>query len=180
MSRKIFAAAAAIIAAGTLVSSAAEACISCEYVPEVVRNHTTDNSGASSYAYHSRTYVSHEDRSSRSVKKRVAKSDDAPKSRKIAKTAKAEKVAKAERPAKVAVAKPVKSEPVKVAKSEPVAKPEPVTKQAETESSSITVASAEPVAKAAATAKASEPPAKATDCKKFFASVGMTLTVPCE
>jgi len=60
-------------------------------------------------------------------------------------------------------------------------------KLAETENSSISVAQAE-VAQAAtaepvetAVATSSEPKTAASlDCKKFFATVGMTLTVPCE
>jgi hypothetical protein len=87
--------------------------------------------------------------------------------------------------------------PVRTAKksspaTESVAKVEDKTetapaKLAETENSSISVAQAE-VAQAAtaqpietAAATSSEPKtAAAIDCKKFFATVGMTLTVPCE
>jgi hypothetical protein len=63
----------------------------------------------------------------------------------------------------------------------------PVVEPAETENSSISVAQveakqetlAEPVTTAEATP--SEPlAARQIDCKKFFATVGMTLTVPCE
>ena len=41
MTRKIFAIATALLAAPALFASAAEACISCEYVPEVVRGSQT-------------------------------------------------------------------------------------------------------------------------------------------
>jgi hypothetical protein len=86
----------------------------------------------------------------------------------------------------------------KVAKVEPavVATPEPVIK-AETENSSITpVEATEPVAETSSTEKTAETTANVAadpvpvadepttanklDCKKFFPSVGMTLSVPCE
>ena len=82
--------------------------------------------------------------------------------------------------------------PVKVSKkavdTETVAKveePTPATDTAESENSSISVAQAQAKQETAAepvkTADASEPQAAhGIDCKKFFATVGMTLTVPCE
>jgi hypothetical protein len=156
------AATAALIAAGTLLSSGAQACLSCEYVPEVVRPHAT-----SPLAYgRGDNAVSHGSSGGYSVKRRVAKSEP------VAKSVKAAKVEKQDKPAKIA--KVTKSESVKVAKAEPVeATP------AESENSAITVAAADTAVKEAPVAKA-ETAAKATDCKKFFASVGMTLTVPCE
>ena len=76
---------------------------------------------------------------------------------------------------------------VNVAKVEAQPEAKPVTTVAETENSSIAAAGtkltenkpAESVKMAAATSK--EPAvASKIDCKKFFPSVGMTLTVPCE
>ena len=64
---------------------------------------------------------------------------------------------------------------MKVAKTEPVE----AKTQAQNENSAITVATADTAAKEEPVAKA-ETAAKQTDCKKFFASVGMTLTVPCD
>jgi hypothetical protein len=160
VTRTFIATATALIAAGTLLSSGAQACISCEYVPEVVRPHATsplaygrgDNAG------------SHGSSGGYSVKRRIAKTEP------VAKSVKAAKVEKQDKPAKVA--KVAKTETVKVAKADPVeATP------ADSENSAITVAAA--VVKDAPVAKA-ETAAKPTDCKKFFASVGMTLTVPCE
>lgn len=181
MTRTVLAA-AALVTAGMLMSTAAEACISCEYVPEVVRNHAT-----SPLAYgRGDASVGHRADAGYSVKKRIAKIEGASKAKKVA------KIERSEKPAKVAkVSKPDATEPVKVAKSTPgkaetvkVAKVEPVAKKAdakraESESSSITVASIA-TAKVAATEATDEAAAKPTDCKKFFASVGMTLTVPCE
>ena len=181
--------ATALIAAGTLVSSTAQACLSCEYVPEVVRNQTTSSAPP---AYHpTRVHIAHEARESRAAKKRIAKSERRERSEKIAKADKVERVVKTakvdrdEKPAKVAKIEKPRNEPVKVAKADGETQ-KPARVAAESEASSITVASAEvhEVAAAAApaavaavdTATSSRP----TDCKKFFASVGMTLTVPCE
>jgi hypothetical protein len=55
----------------------------------------------------------------------------------------------------------------------------------ESENSSISVASADVVAKATEPVKtvatlSEDTSSKSSDCKKFFPSVGMTLTVPCE
>ena len=162
VTRTFLATATALIAAGTLLSSAAQACISCEYVPEVVRPHAT-----SPLAYgRGDNAVSHGSSGGYSVKRRIAKSEP------VAKSVKAAKVEKQDKPAKVA--KVAKTETVKVAKAEPVE-----TTPAESENSAITVAAADAVVKVAPVAKA-ETAAKPTDCKKFFASVGMTLTVPCE
>jgi len=164
VTRPFLAAATALLAAGTLLSSAAEACISCEYVPEVVRQHTTDHSSSGAYAYgRVRASIAHEPRSTATSKRRVAKRDDAPKSLKITKAAKAETIEK----------------PKTVAKTVAKADPAPARKT-DTESSSITVASAEADAAPAKQAAVTEAVARPTDCKKFFASVGMTLTVPCE
>ncbi len=162
MNRTFLATATALIAAGTLLSSAAQACISCDYVPEVVRPHAT-----SPLAYgRGDNAVSHGSSGGYSVKRRIAKSEP------VAKSVKAAKVEKQDKPAKVA--KVAKTEKVTVAKAEPVE-----TTPAESENSAITVAAADTAAKEAPVAKA-ETAAKPTDCKKFFASVGMTLTVPCE
>ena len=162
MTRTFLATAAALIAADTLLSSTAQACISCEYVPEVVRPHQTNTDGPSYRKSHS--YSASAERAVRASKKRIAKSEP------VAKSVKAAKVEKQDKPAKVA--KVAKTETQKVAKVDPV-------ETADSENSAITVAAADAVVKDAPVAKA-ETAAKPTDCKKFFASVGMTLTVPCE
>ncbi len=173
MTRTILAAAAILMSASALLSSAAEACISCEYVPEVVRNHTTDRAASSSYgSSRVRAYVSHEDRGSRS-RKRTARAEEPSKPVKAAKAEKIDKVKVAK------AAKPEKSETVKVAKVEPVATKIEAKRTAEAENSSITVASVD-AAKFETASTQKIDATKPTDCKKFFASVGMTLTVPCE
>jgi hypothetical protein len=159
MTRAILATAAALVAATTLLSSAAQACLSCEYVPEVVRSSSTLPHTGQYYA--AEPYMK-KARSAESVRTRIVKSE--PVAKKL-NTAKADKVERTETQTEKKVAKAA-SEPVKE-------------KLAQSENSSITLAAADvadadkaPVAKAVA--------AKPTDCKKFFASVGMTLTVPCE
>ena len=87
--------------------------------------------------------------------------------------------------APVRVTKKAKIAKAVEAEDEPEAKV--VAKAAETENSSIAAAETQvsevttpaPVETAAATVENAEPGAK-IDCKKFFPSVGMTLTVPCE
>jgi hypothetical protein len=163
VTRTFIATATALIAAGTLLSSAAQACISCEYVPEVVRSHAT-----SPLAYgRGDNAVSHGSSGGYSVKRRIAKSEP------VSKSVKAAKVEQ-DKPAKVA--KVAKTEKVKIAKADPVE-----TTPAESENSAITVAAAaaDATVKDVPVAKV-EAAAKPTDCKKFFASVGMTLTVPCD
>lgn len=72
------------------------------------------------------------------------------------------------------------AKPVTVAKTEPAPLPETTNKTAEVENSSISTADAK-----VAEVKTVEPEqkiavAKDVGCKKFFASAGMTLSVPCE
>ena len=176
MTRTLLTAVAAVISATALLSSAAEACLSCEYVPEVVRNHTTDRPAVSSYDSHRvRAYASQEDRGSRSSRKRTARAEEPSKP---VKAAKSEKIEKTEKVKVAKVTKPAKVAPVKIAKAEPAtAKVE--TKRAEAENSSITVAAVD-AAKFETSSTQKVDATKPTDCKKFFASVGMTLTVPCE
>lgn len=141
MTRKIVAIATALLAAPALFASAAEACISCEYTPEVVRGSQT--SDAPAHYVRERVYAVERERVARPAKRIV------------------------------------RSEPVETADTPDTA---PVKTQANNENSSISLTSTE----AAATAKAAvvetvkEAAAKPVDCKKFFPSVGITLSVPCE
>ncbi|HEY8247069.1 MAG TPA: hypothetical protein VIG38_07290 [Hyphomicrobium sp.] len=166
MTRTILATATALVAAATLFTSAAEACISCEYTPEVVRSSSTlPHTG---HYYSARPY---EKKEYAPAKRRVVKSEPVVKLN----TAKVERAGKVEKK----VAKIERAEP----KAEKVAKAEPTeTKAVDSESSSISLASNDAAApeKAPVAKVEKEAAAKPTDCKKFFASVGMTLTVPCE
>jgi hypothetical protein len=167
MTRTILAT-AALLAATTLATTGAQACISCEYVPPVVR--------ASSTLPHTGHYYAAEPyQKKRTIKAAII---DRP----------ALRAAKAAKQAKFAKAESAKAEPLKVAKAETVEKKvekkaEKTIAKVETENSSVTLASNADVAtnaKAPVEETTATTAAKTTDCKKFFASVGMTLTVPCE
>jgi len=180
--------------AGVTLATSAEACISCEYVPEVVRQHSTLNAAPSyrrarSYAVRTeriqraRKRIAKRDANEKPVKTaKVEKSEKADKSAKVVKQAKASKAPKPIQQAKVHAA-PVEKKPAVIGKIAKLAVPDgDENSRIENESSSITVASVEvtPQHSSKAVTASHESAAKPSDCKKFFASVGMTLTVPCE
>jgi len=170
VTRNFLATAAALLAAGTLFTSAAEACISCEYVPEVVRSSSTlPHTG---HYYAAEPYAKKAARAAVETRKRIVRSEPVAKKLNTAKADRSDKVERAE--AKVEKAEKAEK---KVAKAEP----SETKKVAESENSSISLASNDAATVKDTVAKATkEVSAKPTDCKKFFASVGMTLTVPCE
>lgn len=145
MTRTSLAIAAALFAATTFLSSGANACISCNYVPEVV-NTPVYSHGAKSYS-----------------KKRVYQA-----AKKKARPAKRQVVETETKARKVETAK--------------VVEPEVVETEVETENSTISTASVDKGEAGEPKAAASPEPkvSKAVGCKKFFPTVGMTLTVPCE
>jgi hypothetical protein len=166
VTRSFLAIAAAAIAASTLLASGAQACISCEYVPEVVKGHQTSDAPA----HYARERVYAVERVARPAK-RIVKSEPAAKTvdtAETAETAPVKTVAKNENSSISAAAQVATTEP---AKDEP--------KVARNESSSISLASTE-VAAPAKVENTKEAAAKPVDCKKFFPSVGITLSVPCE
>jgi hypothetical protein len=151
MNRTILAIATALLSASTLFASAAQACISCSYVPEVVN---TPVRGQSTYQK-KRTYVAAKEASVRPSKKRPAK---------IA-------IAKAEPVKKLAPKK------VDTAKITPVEVPKSDSKPIET--ASLTDAEAAPSEEIKAAVE--EPKVtENVGCKKFIPTVGVTVTVPCE
>jgi len=147
MTRTILSAATALFAAITVFASAAQACISCNYVPEVV-NTPVYSHGAPHYA-----------------KKRVYEA-----AKKQARPAKKQIV---ERESALKKVETAKAEPVEAA---------PAETEAETENSTISTASVDESETVAAEATPTEEPKVSSNvgCKKFFPTVGMTLTVPCE
>jgi len=172
VTRKFLALAATLLAAPALFASAAEACISCEYVPEVVRGSQTSDA-PSSYA-RERSYVAERERAP--AKKRIVRSEPVVKQQ--VDTAEAEPVAKRSKSENSSVASVAVTPVTEQAKVETKVD----AKTARSENSSISVASTDEAAPAktpvAATTK--EASAKPVDCKKFFPSVGITLSVPCE
>ena len=145
MTRTVLAIATALLAATTL-APAAEACISCAYVPPVVNSGTSKSSEGKSYAtkpyQKSRSYTAAEERRARVAKKRVVKSE--PASKKV----------------ETATTTPVKT-------------------GTENENSTISTAAVDlSDAKQAPVEEAKVD--RNVGCKKFFPTVGMTLSVPCE
>jgi hypothetical protein len=150
MTKSIIAIATAILAATTLMTSAAEAGF---------KGHFGFGGGPAPYLTDYNKEAAYETR------KRAEK--------------RAQRAARRhEAPAKITK----KSAPA-VAKVEDKKVEEKIDTAAVSENSSISVAQAAPKQATAAepvkTAAADEP-ARSIDCKKFFATVGMTLTVPCE
>jgi hypothetical protein len=167
MTRNLLAIATALLAAPALFASAAEACISCEYVPEVAR------SPAPSYAarpyVRERVYAVERQRSHR-AEKHIVKHEPI-----------AKKVETAERAPIKTQAKSENSSIASAAETAPETAKVDV-KAAQSENSSISPASVKAAAseKAAVVATTQEASAKPVDCRKFFPSVGMTVSVPCE
>jgi hypothetical protein len=173
VTRKFLAVAATLLAAPALFASAAEACISCEYTPEVVKGSQTSDAPAYRARSYERTYV---ERDRAPAKKRIVRSEPVVKQQ--VDTAEAEPVAKRAKSENSSVASVAVTPVTEQAKVETKVD----AKTARSENSSISVASTDEAAPAktpvAATTK--EASAKPVDCKKFFPSVGLTLSVPCE
>ena len=158
MTKTVLAFATAFLAVMTVLAPAAEACISCEHVPVVVRGSST--------SYTARSYT----------KKRYAK-------KRLYKAAKKLKA----RPAKKRIAKrKTITKKVRTAKTAPI-KTQAKT-QAENENSTISTAlvdtdeTVETGTTETTESKVKDEPKapRNVTCKKFFPTVGMTLTVPCE
>jgi hypothetical protein len=162
MTRTILATVAAFLALTTFFPPAADAgCISCEHVPVVVRGSLTSDTG--SYYKKKRYYR-------RSIARAKAKA----RARAIAAAkakAKARAVAAARAKAKaIAAAKAAAAEEVELAET------------TDNENSTISTASLGNDETIETAAMANDEPLVSSNvgCKKFFPTVGMTLTVPCE
>jgi hypothetical protein len=151
MNRTIIAIATALIAAPALFASGAQACISCEYTPEVVNTPVYSHGGYSAGA--KRAYRAAKVHQPRAPKKQVVVRAPAPKKIEAAEVAPESEAA--EIPA--------------VAQNSSIALAKADVAQNDDAAEKTT-----PTAERAPAAKAN------VDCKKFFPSVGMTLTVPCE
>jgi len=161
MTRTILAIAAAFLAVMTVFASAAEAaCISCEHVPVVVRGSQTSDT-ATRYT------------KKRFYARRIARAKARARARAIAAArakAKARAIAAAKAKAKakaIAAAKAAAAKEVELAEATDM--------ENSTISTSIEAAETE-VDETEKVAAASED----LGCKKFFPTIAMTLTVPCE
>jgi len=158
----------ALFAASPFFLSVAQAgCIACEYVPEVVRGSQT--SDQPSYAREHHYTVERERRASPA--RHIVRSEPAAKKDDTADREPVKLQAENENSSISVVAEARASDPAKI---------EP--REERSEDSSIAVASTQVIAtaKPPATEAAAEGPSKPVDCKKFFPSAGLTVTVPCD
>jgi len=163
MTRTILAIAAAFLAVMTVFASAAEACISCEHVPVVARSSST--------SYTATRYTK-----KRFYARGIARAKARARARAIAAArakAKARAIAAAKAKAKartIAAAKAAAAEEVELAETTAI------------ENSTISTASLDKSETIDTEETPTEEPKvnRNVGCKKFFPTVGMTLTVPCE
>ena len=163
MNKTLIALAAALMAAATMFSAAAEAGF---------KVHIGFGFPIGGFNTHSGDYSSHRRWRERHYVQRKAKSQVAKKSSSGSKT---DDVAKTEdaKPADAVAAETENSSITTAAIAAPEDEAKDATKPAETTAQAEPKPAADTVVDAAKTAKK-------LDCKKFFPSVGMTLTVPCE
>jgi len=159
MTRTILAIATALFAIVTVFASAAEACISCEHVPVVARSSST--------SYGVKSYKKRRSHARARVKARaraIAAARAKAKARAIA-AARAKAKAKAIAAAEAAAAKKVE-----------------LAEATDNENSTISTASLDNDEIFETEVEAKDEPKASSNvgCKKFFPTVGKTLTVPCE
>lgn len=164
MARNILVIGAAFFFSASVFGSAAQACISCNYVPEVVNTPVRGQAGLGA-SKKQRAYAANakKERAARKPATQMAKADPAPKKVVVAKAEPAKTVEPAVNATKDAAA----SAPLETAK----------------EAREVPVSVASVInRKELALNDVTEETAAVADvgCKKFFPAVGMTLTVPCE
>lgn len=161
MARNILALGTAFFVAASVFGSAAQACISCNYVPEVV-NTPVRSQAALGASKKQRAYAANakKERAARKPTTQIAKAAPASKTTVVAKAEPAKTVESTAKITKDSAA----SAPVETLKDVPVS----VASVIERKELALNDVKDE----AAAVAD--------VGCKKFFPAVGMTLTVPCE
>ena len=185
MTRTILAIATAFLAVMTVFASAAEACISCEHVPVVVRGSQTSDT-ATRYTkkrFYARGIAKAKARArARAVAaaraKAKARAIAAAKAKAKAKAIAAADAAAAER-AELAEATDMENSTISTASLDKTA---PIKTETDNENSTISTASLDNDETIETAAMANDEPMVSSNvgCKKFFPTVGMTLTVPCE
>lgn len=169
MNRTILAIVTAFLAVTTVFASAAEACISCEHVPVVVRGSQTS---VTAKRYTKKRFYA------RSIARAKARARARARARATA-AAKAKAKARA-----IAVARTKAKTKAKVLAAAKTAAAEEVelSEPTDTENSTISTASLYKSESIDTEETPIEEPKvnKKVGCKKFFPTVGMTLTVPCE
>lgn len=149
MTRTAFTMVLAALATTTFFASAAEACISCNYVPEVVN---TPSPHDAKRFQKKRVIVAQPQRATPPAKQRIAKSDPAPKKVEAAKA--------------VEVAKPIETASIAPVESQPEIEPRRIS------TSSLLESRRAPAEETKV--------AQDVGCKKFFPTIGQTISVPCE
>ncbi|HEX2840192.1 hypothetical protein [Hyphomicrobium sp.] len=156
MNRTILTVAVAALSASMVFGSAAQACISCEYVPEVVNTPVGGKSFAAKRVEKKRIYVAAKELPARPIKK--------------------QSIAKVEPTVKPVEFAAKKRETAKTAPVEAKSESKPI-ETASLADEVETAAAPEQKSQAAST----EPKVAASvGCKKFIPTVGVTVTVPCE
>jgi hypothetical protein len=166
MAKTILAFAIAFFGAMTVFASAAEACISCNYVPEVV-NSPSKSDSAKRYNK-KRVNRAAKKRKSRPAKKRVTKRKTITEKVETAETA----------PIKTET----KNENSTITKKVETAKTAPIKTETKKEKSSISTASNDNDETIEMETKAKDEPkvTRRAGCKRFFPTIGESITVPCE
>ena len=177
MNRTILAIVTAFLAVTTVFASAAEACISCEHVPVVVRGSQTS---VTAKRYTKKRFYA---RSIARAKARArARATAAAKARARARATAAAKAKAKARAIAVARTKAKTKAKVLAAAKTAAAEEVELSEPTDTENSTISTASLYKSESIDTEETPTEEPKvnKKVGCKKFFPTVGMTLTVPCE
>jgi len=170
MSRTIFFVVAAAVAGTLSMAPAAQACISCEHVPVVVRDSLTYDANPRYYARpRFRAPVGVGVRTK--VQPRAFVVDQA--------AAKRRSISAARSQAK-AVAVPAKAEVQTLAIAQPTAPAAPPLPVAKPVEKVETVAAVTTPVSQSETVSLREAEATPTDCKRFVPSAGLTISVPCQ
>jgi hypothetical protein len=170
MTRTILPLATAALAAMAFFAPAAEACISCEYVPPVANS--ASKSSEATHSDRGRPSKAAEERRSRPAKKRIIESETDTKKVETAKAAPIDTQSENES-STISTGKLSET----VAKKFKAAETAPIKAQTENESSTISPAT---LVQAEETPTDDTKVTRNVGCKKFFPTVGLTLTVPCE
>lgn len=170
----------AAVAALAAYGSNAQACISCDYVPEVLKSGEAGSTYRARPSKRVRDYS--EQREKRASKKRVTTRESAPEKSAPARASKADEPAKST----ASVAPAVTEQSAITTKGTSIANQVkasivPVQTGPQTENSTISEAVKESSAKPDTAHPVEHVAAdKTVGCKKYFPSTGLTLSVPCE
>ena len=171
MTRTIFFIATVVVAGTISMAPAANACISCEHVPVVVRGSETNYVTPRYYA---------DERPRARVRLGVSKRIRARAIAAARAEAKRRAIAATKSKAKARALAAARTKAKAIADVQPAAvDAPPLPVRAKTERADVTIGEPK-VILADAKFEPAEVPSKSIDCKKFVPSAGLTITVPCE